>query len=118
MAGFARSSFGLTFISWDDDNIHELNERLFKLSRLRKYKSKADLWIGIGCLRNSGRLVDSIVYSNAKWIYNQALEDETKISFEGLNRGTPMRLGRARWRNEFCPCGSGLKHKKCCGRNY
>lgn len=32
------------------------------------------------------------------------------------SRGTPVRLGRRVGRNEPCPCGSGLKYKRCCGR--
>lgn len=34
-------------------------------------------------------------------------ENETTIRNDGIKIG----------RNEKCPCGSGKKHKKCCGRN-
>ena len=27
-----------------------------------------------------------------------------------------IKLGRKIGRNELCPCGSGKKYKKCCGR--
>ena len=29
----------------------------------------------------------------------------------------PVRVGKKPGRNDPCPCGSGLKYKKCCGRN-
>lgn len=118
MAGLVRSSFGLTFISWNDNDIYELNDRLLQLSSKRKYKSKADFWIGIGCLKNSGRFVDSIVFSDAKWEFDEEMEKEIETLLGGKNQGTPMKLGRKIGRNEFCPCGSGLKYKKCCGRKF
>ncbi len=32
------------------------------------------------------------------------------------NQKTPKRVGKEPGRNEPCPCGSGKKYKKCCGR--
>ncbi|MFU0832102.1 MAG: preprotein translocase subunit SecA [Oscillospiraceae bacterium] len=32
------------------------------------------------------------------------------------NRHTPVRKGKKPGRNDPCPCGSGKKYKKCCGR--
>jgi hypothetical protein len=116
MAGPERSTLGLTFISWDNNNIQELGERLFIHSRGRKYKSKADVWIGIGCLRDSNRIVDTIVYSDEKWKYDDQLEEDVKVLFGGENKGKPINFGRKVQRNDFCPCGSGVKYKKCCGR--
>ncbi|NLI69956.1 MAG: hypothetical protein GX364_03690 [Firmicutes bacterium] len=29
----------------------------------------------------------------------------------------PIKVGKKVGRNEPCPCGSGKKYKKCCGRN-
>lgn len=118
VAGIVRSSFGLTFISWENNNIYELNDRLLKLSKRRKYKSKADLWVGIGCLKDSTRMVDSIVFSEVKWEYDEKMEEETKLYLEGKNKGSQIKLGRKIGRNEPCPCCSGKKYKHCCGRNY
>lgn len=118
MNSLKKSSFGITFISWDNNNIYELNERLLLLSQGRKYKSKADLWIGIGCLKNSGRFVDSIVFSDSKWEYDEKMEEEVNILFEGKNQSTPIYIGKKLikkiGRNDLCSCGSGLKYKKCC----
>jgi uncharacterized protein YecA (UPF0149 family) len=30
---------------------------------------------------------------------------------------TPIKVETKPGRNELCPCGSGLKYKKCCGLN-
>lgn len=42
---------------------------------------------------------------------------ETRLEFEQNERATPERSVRV-GRNEHCPCGSGLKYKKCCGRVF
>ncbi|MGN6603440.1 MAG: SEC-C metal-binding domain-containing protein [Ginsengibacter sp.] len=116
MAGPERSTFGLTYISWGNYNSEELMKRLLIHSRARKYKSKADYWIGIGCLKNSPRFVDGIVFNDTKWSYNELLEDEIKDMFEGKNKGTRIKLGKKIGRNEPCLCGSRKKYKHCCGR--
>jgi len=36
---------------------------------------------------------------------------------DGTAAKTPVRTGKKVGRNDPCPCGSGLKYKKCCGRN-
>ncbi len=36
---------------------------------------------------------------------------------DGSEKKRPIRKGEKIGRNDPCPCGSGLKYKKCCGRN-
>ena len=36
---------------------------------------------------------------------------------DGTVKNTPVRSVKKVGRNDPCPCGSGLKYKKCCGRN-
>ena len=36
---------------------------------------------------------------------------------DGTVKQQPVRKGKKPGRNDPCPCGSGLKYKKCCGRN-
>ncbi|WP_303918431.1 SEC-C domain-containing protein [Draconibacterium sediminis] len=117
VAGPNVSSFGLTFVSWENNDPDEFMDILLKLSNGRKYKSKADHWIGIGCLRDSGRLVDGFVLNDSKWEYDEFMEGEIKWMFEGKNKGKHIKLGRKIGRNEPCPCCSGRKYKHCCGRN-
>lgn len=118
VSGPVRSSFGMTYISWNNNDIASLSNRLYIQSRGRKYKSKADFWVGFGSLKDSGKMVDTLVFSSEKWKYDKELEEEVQILFGGKNNGTPMKLGKKVRRNEFCPCGSGIKYKKCCGRKY
>lgn len=40
----------------------------------------------------------SFVYENNRWFYDEGTLFNTRIE-----------------RNQLCPCGSGKKHKKCCG---
>jgi hypothetical protein len=42
---------GVSYISLNCNNMDKLNERLLVLSQVRKYKSKGDIWIGIGGLK-------------------------------------------------------------------
>lgn len=118
VSGLVRSSFGMTYISWDNNDIQSLSDRLYIQSQGRKYKSKADFWVGFGSLKDSGKLVDTLVFSDKKWEYDKELEKQVQVLFGGKNNGTPMKLGKKIGRNEFCPCGSGIKYKKCCGRKF
>lgn len=115
MAGPTRSPFGVTYVSWNNNNRDELTQSLYRLSEARKYRSKADAWVGIGCLMDTERLVDVTVYSDEKWKYDEELEHEVKVRLDGENRATQIRFGKKVGRNEDCPCGSGKKFKKCCG---
>ena len=38
-------------------------------------------------------------------------------STDGSAKKEPVKKGKKIGRNDPCPCGSGLKYKKCCGRN-
>lgn len=116
LAGPERSSFGLTFISWENNNSEELMRILLKLSRGRKYKSRADHWIGIGCLKDSKRFVDGFVFNDQKWVYDELMEEEIEGMFEGKNKGTSIKFGKKIGRNEPCPCCSGKKYKHCCSK--
>lgn len=107
---------GVTYISWGNDNPEELLDRLLILSKARKYKSKGDVWVGFGSLRNSPRIFDTLVFSNHKWQFDKVLEETTNILFKKKGQGTITNLEKKIGRNDKCNCGSGLKYKKCCGK--
>ncbi len=59
-------------------------------------------------------------------IKRTAVAKATSEGFEGAKKprasvsksaGTTIQKGEKIGRNELCPCGSGKKYKKCCGRN-
>jgi hypothetical protein len=108
---------GVTYVSWENDNPHELRDRLLTLSKARKYKSKGDIWIGFGSLRNSPRMIDTFVFNNHEWRFDNDLEEATNILFKEKGQGTVFNLDKKIGRNDKCYCGSGLKYKNCCGKN-
>ena len=52
------------------------------------------------------------VWPNNGWAPNELLERETGRRLFLDEKGMPRKIGR----NDPCPCGSGKKYKKCCGR--
>lgn len=107
---------GFTYISLNSDNSEELRKRLLTLCQVRKYKSKGDVWIGFGSLKSSDEMIDAVVFNNQQWEYNEKLEKLSKVMLEGKGQGRQIRLGKKVGRNDKCPCGSGRKYKKCCGK--
>jgi len=116
MAGPNLSSFGLSFVSWSDNNSPELMELLLNYSRVRKYKSKADFWIGLGCTMDSDNFVTEFVFNDEKWKYDADLEEKVKDGFGSKSKAKFVRFGSKVGRNDPCPCSSGKKYKHCCGR--
>ena len=58
---------------------------------------------------------------SAEEMLAMAAVDEAALSYSGGDGGSApqpkRRKGRKIGRNDPCPCGSGKKYKKCCGRN-
>ena len=52
------------------------------------------------------------IWQNNGWAPNELLESELGHRVFRNEDGTPKKIGR----NDPCPCGSGKKYKKCCGR--
>ena len=107
---------GITYYSLNSGSVKDLQKRLLALCQARKYKSKGDVWIGFGSLNNSHEMIDVVVFSEQKWEYDKDLETMSKALGMG-GKSRLVRVGRKIGRNERCPCGSGLKYKKCCGLN-
>ena len=104
---------GITFMGFSDTSA--LNgDRLQLVAQARKYKSRANEWLGLGWSSASDRLVDMIWYGNEPWQKDPELE---RLAQQSLKQGTMIRAkGRKVGRNEPCPCGSGIKYKRCHGR--
>ena len=68
-------------------------------------------------------LYKNMVGAKADWLYNLGEWDEilTVEKREALYKeqklSTTVRKENKTGRNDPCPCGSGKKYKKCCGRN-
>ncbi len=89
-----------------------LRRKLLPLAKIAKYKSRADVWLALGCVATSDNLVDAMAFAKFEWTPDTELEE-----LAGHLRGKMMSLsGRKIGRNEPCPCGSGKKFKRCHGR--
>ena len=62
---------------------------------------------------NGVLLIDSGVFSPVVVLFNSELFS-TILHIEEKNQEEEPQSAK---RNELCPCGSGLKYKKCCGKN-
>lgn len=69
------------------------------------------------------KLFKNMVDARADWLYelpqwNDIYDEETRkrLFLEQRKSGT-IRKEKKIGRNDPCPCGSGKKYKKCCGRN-
>jgi hypothetical protein len=107
---FSDGRGGTTIVS-EPSSPAALRQKLSGLSRLAKYKSKADDWLGLGCLAMSDRLVDAMVFSKEPWKPDPELEELSKHLRGRLMLPSGKRVGR----NQPCPCNSGKKYKYCHG---
>jgi Uncharacterized protein conserved in bacteria len=68
-------------------------------------------------------LFKNMVAAGADWLYNleewkDIYDEETrKRLYREQKSSTTIVKGNRIYPNEPCPCGSGKKYKKCCGRN-
>lgn len=112
---------GITF-HCTDEPAHVAGSRLNFYCEHRKYKEKAEKWFGL-CMSSDGPNVRFGVSLSYPWIHDIIMEENTR------NMPAPMPtdqaiqevIGRGKrtnrpGRNDPCPCGSGRKYKKCCGK--
>ena len=68
------------------------------------------------------KLYKNMVAAKADWLYGlpqwNAIfsEEEQKKLYKEQKESTTIRKEKKIGRNDPCPCGSGKKYKKCCGR--
>jgi len=84
--------------------------------RMRMYQKRFEEWILITVVvREDGtRAFDFQIY-NQKWNYDSIMEQQLE-RFKAVKMEKFRRTGQKIGRNDPCPCGSGLKYKKCCGK--
>ena len=81
----------------------------------RKYLARANRWFGISIdpsthrIRYGGKVEHD-------WAYSAEMEQATKQTVSSELRTSRPKRGEKTGRNDPCPCGSGRKFKKCCGR--
>ena len=68
-------------------------------------------------------LYKNMVAAGADWLYNLEewneyfTEDEKKALYKEQKASTTIKKDAKVYPNDPCPCGSGKKYKKCCGKN-
>ena len=68
------------------------------------------------------KLYKNMVAARADWLYELPQwkeifsEPELKKLYKEQKESTTIRKGKKIGRNDPCPCGSGKKYKKCCGK--
>ena len=68
------------------------------------------------------KLYKNMVAARADWLYELPQwkeifsESELKKLYKEQKESTTIRKGKKIGRNDPCPCGSGQKYKKCCGK--
>ena len=68
------------------------------------------------------KLYKNMVSARADWLYELPQwkeifsESELKKLYKEQKESTTIRKGKKIGRNDPCPCGSGKKYKKCCGK--
>ena len=68
-------------------------------------------------------LYKNMVAAAADWLYeleewNDIFDEETRKNlYKEQKESTTIHKGPKVYPNDPCPCGSGKKYKKCCGRN-
>lgn len=68
-------------------------------------------------------LYKNMVAADADWLYNLPqwdeyfTEEERKALYKEQKASTTIRKEEKVYPNDPCPCGSGKKYKKCCGKN-
>ena len=95
-------------------------EKLRRHCEIRKYSERATTWFGIAIEPGSGALRFYMML-DFPWQRNHELERAAKRLREPIPINALRRLIepsttsiRKTGRNDPCPCGSGLKYKKCC----
>ncbi len=88
---------------------------LYRHCEWRKYKEKVNTWFGINLRPNVS--LRYCFFLNNKWQPSNDLSEKTKniqliakASGAAPSNTTQHKVGR----NSLCPCGSGIKYKKCC----
>ena len=96
-----------------------INDSLVKPNPIEKMTEKTKVNLGF----DKEKLYYNMVAAKAEWLYNLPQWDELltaerrkELYKEQKSSGTVVKADKV-YPNDPCPCGSGKKYKKCCGKN-
>ena len=96
-----------------------INDSLKKPNPIEEMEEDTEVTLDI----DFEKLYYNMVACRAEWLYeleqwNDILSEERrKELYKEQKSSTTVVKGEKIGRNDPCPCGSGKKYKKCCGRN-
>lgn len=96
-----------------------INDSLKKPNNIEKMKEDSKVQLGF----DTKLLYKNMVGAGADWLYEleewDAIfdKDTQKSLYKEQKASTTIVKGDKVYPNDPCPCGSGKKYKKCCGKN-
>lgn len=116
---FLSNNHGLTVYVHNSPFItEEIKEQIYEHANLRKYHAKSNLWFAL--IISTKGVVKYIDILDSEWVFNDEMQQKyqrvfgrkptQKLFIDG--RAVTRKIGR----NEPCPCNSGKKYKRCCGK--
>jgi hypothetical protein len=109
------SSTGLT-IHCNSESVNVAAPSLQRHCEKRKYFQKSKSWFGV-CINPNSLSLKFGLELDFEWKWSKNMEDFVRSFSKGhrkINCNIKEIDGRKISRNDPCPCGSGIKYKKCC----
>lgn len=98
-------------------SVSEAMSHLQRHCEMRKYIHKAASWYGL-CIDSYDGSPRLVIKGEYPWVHSKDMEDQVERNLLKA-KSTSHSSKRKRNKigvNEKCPCGSGVKYKKCCKR--
>lgn len=96
-----------------------INDSLVEANPIEEMEEDTEVNLGF----DKERLYKNMVAAEADWLYNleewnDIFDEETrKRLYKEQKSSTTIVKDKKVYPNDPCPCGSGKKYKKCCGKN-
>ena len=96
-----------------------INDSLKKANPIEEMEEDTKVSLGF----DKELLYKNMVGAGADWLYNLEEwneifdEDKRKALYREQKESTPVHKDKKIYPTDPCPCGSGKKYKKCCGKN-
>lgn len=96
-----------------------INDSLQKENPIEEMEEDTEVSLGF----DKELLYKNMVAADADWLYNLEEwneifdEDKRKDLYREQKESTTVHKDKKVYPNDPCPCGSGKKYKKCCGKN-
>lgn len=96
-----------------------INDSLIQPNPIEEMEEDTEVDLGF----DPPRLYKNMVAADADWLYgleewNDILDEDTRKALYKEQKASTTIVKEAKvYPNDPCPCGSGKKYKKCCGKN-